>query len=42
VLGVAAGTTSAGDLRAAGAGLVLEDLCDVDAVVAGVVKLTSG
>jgi phosphoglycolate phosphatase len=42
VLGVASGTTSAAELRAAGADLVLDDLCDVDAVVGGVVKLAAG
>jgi len=40
VLGVASGTTSTAELRTAGADLVLDDLCDAEAVVAGILKLT--
>ncbi len=41
VIGVASGTTDAAVLREAGANLVLEDLCDADAVTAAVMKLTA-
>jgi phosphoglycolate phosphatase-like HAD superfamily hydrolase len=42
VLGIASGTTSVAELRAAGAGAVLDDLCDPGAVIASVLKLAPG
>jgi phosphoglycolate phosphatase-like HAD superfamily hydrolase len=42
VIGVATGTTSAGELRGCGADVVVDDLRDAEAVVAAVLTLTGG